>query len=256
MTKNSISRQASSSRHLFFSALLSLLLATNVHAGLKEGLTAYDRADYATAQKELTPLAEKGDAQAQNKLGRMYSLGQGMSPDSRAAAEWFLKAAEQGVAEAQGMLGYMYLVGDGAPQSNGKAYEWISKAAEQGDAMAQYNLGVMLDGNGAKEDPAAAARWMRKAAEQGHSNAQSKLAEMYRDGKGVKKDLVLACMLYGLSAKNGNSAALNSQHAVAEKLTAAQKREASDLLINWKKGSRLPATSKTKPPSSESSIRY
>lgn len=243
--KTPFSRPIKSGRCIVFAALLSLLLATPVHAGLKEGLIAYNRADYATAQQELTPLAEKGDAQAQNTLGRMYSLGQGVSPDARAAAEWFLKAAEQGVAEAQGMLGYMYLVGDGAPQSNGKAYQWIHKAAEQGNTMAQYNLGVMLGGNGATEDPVAAARWMHKAAEQGHSNAQSKLAEMYRDGKGVKKDQVLACMLYGLSAKNGNSAALKSQHSVAEKLTAAQMDEAKTLALNWKKGSPLPKQSKT-----------
>lgn len=245
MTKNSISRQANSSRHLFFAALLSLLLATPVHAGLKEGLTAYDRADYATAQKELTPLAEKGDAQAQNKLGRMYSLGQGVSPDSRAAAEWFLKAAEQGVAEAQGMLGYMYLVGEGAPQSNGKAYEWISKAAEQGDAMAQYNLGVMLGGKGAKEDPAAAARWTRKAAEQGHRQAQNKLADFYSEGKGVRKDLVVAYAIYEISAKSGDSAALKSQQALAEKLPPEQINEAKTLAASWKKGSPLPKQSKT-----------
>lgn len=215
-----------------------------VHAGLKEGLAAYDRADYAMAKKELTPLAEKGDAQAQNTLGRMYSLGQGVPQDARTAAEWFLKSAEQGVAEAQGMLGYMYLVGEGAPQSNGKAYDWISKAAGQGDAMAQYNLGMMLGGMGAKEDPAAAARWMRKAAEQGHRQAQSKLADFYREGKGVRKDFVLAYAIYELSAKNGNSAALESQRALAGKLTPAQIDEAKALASSWIKGGRIPDTSK------------
>ena len=230
---------------LVFAGLLAILVAAPCQAGLKEGLAAYDRADYATAQQELTPLAEKGDARAQNKIGRMYALGHGVPKDSRAAAEWFLKAAEQGVAEAQGMLGYMYLVGEGAPQSNGNAYEWFRKAAAQGDAMAQYNLGVMLGGNGAKEDPAAAARWMRKAATQGHRYAQSKLADFYSEGKGVEKDLVLAYAIYELSAKSGNSAALKSQHAVAEKLTPAQIDEAKALASGWKKDSPLPKKSKT-----------
>lgn len=239
------SRQINPPRRIVFAALLALLLAMPVHAGLKDGLAAYDRADYAAAQKELTPLAQKGDAQAQNKLGRMYSLGQGVPKDARAAAEWFLKAAEQGVAEAQGMLGYMYLVGEGAPQSNGKAYEWISKSAAQGDAMAQYNLAVMLGGNGAKEDPVAAARWMRRAAEQGHRYAQSKLADFYRDGKGVRKDQVLAYAIYGLSAKSGNNAALESQRALAAKLTPAQIDEAKALVSSWKKGSHLPEETKT-----------
>jgi TPR repeat protein len=209
MMKTPISRSSNSTHRLVVPILLALLVAAPCHAGLREGLAAYDKADYATAQKELTPLAEKGDARAQSKLGRMYSLGQGVPNDSRAAAEWFLKAAEQGVAEAQGMLGYMYLVGDGAPQSNGKAYEWLRKAAEQGDAMAQYNLGAMFGGNGAKEDP------------------------------------VLAYMLYGLSAKNGHAEALKRQNSVAEKLTPAQKKEANDLMKSWKQGSTLPEKSKT-----------
>ena len=38
-------------------------------AGYEEGWAAYDRGDYATAAKELKPLAEQGDADAQNWLG-------------------------------------------------------------------------------------------------------------------------------------------------------------------------------------------
>ena len=205
------SRNSNSNYHLVFTFLFALLVAPPCQAGLKEGLTAYDRADYVTAQRELTPLAEKGDAKAQNKLGRMYSLGQGVPNDARVAAEWFLKAAEQGVAEAQAMLGYMYLVGDGAPQSNGKAHEWL-----------------------------------RKAAEQGQNYALSNLAFLYEEGKGADRDLVLAHMLYGLSGKNGNVGALKSQTAVAGKMTPAQIKEANDLLKKWKKGSPLPTTSKTR----------
>ena len=208
MTKTQISR--CSPGPLVFAGLLALLFAAPCQAGLKEGLAAYDRADYATAQHELTPLAEKGNARAQNKLGRMYSLGQGVPKDSRAAAEWFLKAAEQGVAEAQGMLGYMYLVGEGAPQSNGRAYEWL-----------------------------------RKAAEQGHHYAQSNLAFLYQEGKGVDKDLVLAYMLYGLSGKNGKNDALKSQQALAQEMSPAQVKEAMALQKAWKKGAPLPQKSKT-----------
>lgn len=208
--KTPIFRTSSSAYHLVFPFLFALLVAAPCQAGLKEGLAAYDKADYATAQRELTPLAEKGDAKAQNKLGRMYSLGQGVPKDSRAAAEWFLKAAEQGIAEAQSMLGYMYLVGDGAPQSNGKAYEWL-----------------------------------RKAAEQGHNYAQSNLAFLYQEGRGVDKDLVLAYTMYGLSAKNGNVEALKSQKALTKKMLPAQLKEARSLEKTWKKGRSLPATSKT-----------
>ncbi len=230
---------------LAVSLLLLATTATNCYAGLREGLTAYDKADYATAMKELKPLAEKGDAKAQNALGRMYSLGQGGPKDSRGAAEWFLKAAEQGIAEAQGMLGYMYLVGEGAPQNNGKAYEWMSKAAEQGDAMAQYNLGVMYGGKGVKEEPAKAVHWMRNAAEQGHKYALNSLALMYQEGKGVSKDRVLAHMLYGLSGKAGNINARKSQKDIAAHMSSAQVREANELVQKWEKNLPLPVISKT-----------
>ena len=47
-------------------------------AGLSEGLAAYTRSDYATALKEMRPLAEQGDAQAQLLLVTMYDRGQGV----------------------------------------------------------------------------------------------------------------------------------------------------------------------------------
>ncbi len=213
------------------------------YAGLKEGVAAYEKSDYALAQSELKPLAEKGNATAQNIIGRMYSLGQGGPKDARGAAEWFLKAAEQGLPEAQSMLGYMYLVGEGAPQSNGKAYDWISKAAKQGDAMAQYNLGVMSGGNGVKADPSKAAYWMRKAAEQGHKFALSNLALMYQEGKGVAKDAVLAHMLYGVSGERGNIAALKVQKEIAAKMSSAQIKEARTLASKWRTGMALPEKS-------------
>lgn len=216
------------------------LIVLPCYAGLKEGVAAYQKSDYTLAQKELKPLAEKGNATAQNIIGRMYSLGQGGPKDARGAAEWFLKAAEQGLPEAQGMLGYMYLVGEGAPQSNGKAFDWISKAAKQGDAMAQYNLGVMYGGKGIKEDPPKAAYWMRKAAEQGHKFALSNLALMYREGKGVAKDLTVAHMLYGLSGKAGNIDALKIQKEISAKMSSSQIRKSNKLAQSWKIGAALP----------------
>ena len=41
-------------------------------AGSDEAMAAYDRGDYATALRELRPLAEKGNAIAQSKIGFMY----------------------------------------------------------------------------------------------------------------------------------------------------------------------------------------
>ena len=48
---------------------------------LQDGLDAVQRKDYKTAYKLWLPLAEQGDATAQNNLGSMYEKGQGVPQD-------------------------------------------------------------------------------------------------------------------------------------------------------------------------------
>ncbi len=68
---------------------------------LEEGAAAYQRGDYATALRLLRPLAEQGDAAAQNNLGVISANGRGVPQDDAEAAKWFRLAAEQGLVEAQ-----------------------------------------------------------------------------------------------------------------------------------------------------------
>ena len=229
---------------LLFSA--SMVKPFPAYAGLAEGLSAYDRADYATALKELAPLAEKGDAAAQYRMGKMTSLGQGAARDARSAAEWFHKAAQQGLAEAQSALGYLCLIGEGVSQNNDLALAWTRKAAEQGDARAQFNLAVMHgDRYGIRKNPAESLKWMRKAAQQGLPDALNGLAVAYRDGKGAARDPVLAFVMFELAGKSGHTDALNSQSAIAKNMSPEQVRKAGKLAESWKKGMPLPARSKT-----------
>ena len=69
-------------KNLFFIIFSFLLFSTPfpVHADdYLEGLHAYNQDDFHTAFKIFKPLAEQGNPQAQNKLGRMYSQGKGES---------------------------------------------------------------------------------------------------------------------------------------------------------------------------------
>lgn len=75
---------------------------------LRKGLAAYNSDDYATALRELKPLAEQGEAKAQKGMGGMYRRGKGVTQDYKTAMKWFRKSAEQGNAEAQWGLGGMY----------------------------------------------------------------------------------------------------------------------------------------------------
>lgn len=56
------------------------------------------------ATERIQKAAEQGDADAQFKLGLLYSDGQGVPQDYTKAAEWFGKAAEQGHSEAKNSL--------------------------------------------------------------------------------------------------------------------------------------------------------
>jgi len=246
--KNTVCTRINAVFRLIAFSLFFMLIAGPfpAYAGLAEGLAAYDRADYATAFKELVPLAEKGDATAQYKMGKMTSLGQGVPRDARSAAEWFHKAAEQGGAEAQAALGYLCLIGEGVSQNNDLALAWTRKAAEQGDALAQFNLAVMHgDSYGIRKNPAESLKWMRKAAEQGQKDALISLARMYQEGKGVARDPVIAFMMFELARRNGSADAFKAQHAVAEKMSSVQVQEARDLADAWKKGMFFPVRSKT-----------
>ncbi len=64
---------------LTFAILIGL--AAPAWAGFAEGVAAYMRGDYATALRELRPLAEQGDANAQFNLGLMYDDGRGVPQD-------------------------------------------------------------------------------------------------------------------------------------------------------------------------------
>jgi uncharacterized protein len=223
--------------------LLSVLIAAAVpaHAGLKQGLAAYDRADYAAARKELMPLAEKGNAQAQYRLGRMANLGQGRPSDKKEAARWFHLAAEQGLAAAQGALGYLCLVGEGVSQNNDLALKWTRKAALQGDATAQFNLSVMHgEPFGIKKDPAESLKWLRKAADQRHVGALNALGTFYeKGGEGGVRNLVLAYTLFAASAEKGDAAAAAKLTALQTGMSAKDLQAGRELARRWKPGTSL-----------------
>ncbi len=73
----------------------TLGLTTPAWAGWDEGLAADKRGDYATALREIRPLAERGDAKGQWALGVMYIKGRGVPQDYSKAHMWFNLAASR-----------------------------------------------------------------------------------------------------------------------------------------------------------------
>lgn len=144
-----------------FTVLLCVSLAAG--ADLDSAKHAYQQKDYPTAFKELAPLAEKGNPDAQLILGKMYWMGQGVLKDPDQAMKWFKASALQGNADAQFFLGAIYLL----PHTDiAEGVKWLLLSAEQGNQDAQWMLGKAYL-QGAKElprDPVQAEMWLWLAA--------------------------------------------------------------------------------------------
>lgn len=141
--------------------------------------------------------AERGDAEAQAKLGYILSHGQGVPQDYAEAVRWYSKAADQGNARGEDGLAFMYLQGHGVTQDRAEARNWYRKAADQGYAKSQYNLGNMyFYGEGMQQDRAEADRWYHKASDQGNENAQRALG-LRGTGLSIKGTIGLLAMFLG-----------------------------------------------------------
>lgn len=89
----------------------------------------------------LEAVAERGDADAQFKMGLHYgSAGPGQNYSR--AEYWYLKAAAQKHPLAHYNLGVLYGNGQCGPRDWAKSLSWIQKAADLGSAPAQYHLGI------------------------------------------------------------------------------------------------------------------
>ena len=174
--------------------LIGLGGAGSARADFDAGYRAYQSGDYETALREWKPLAEQGDAVAQNNFGFMYSEGLGV------------------------------------PQDYMESWKWYRKAAEQGYATAQYNLGIMYaEGQGVLQDDKEAVKWYRKAAEQGYAKAQTNLGIMYAEGQGVLQDNALAHMWFNIAGANGEKGGADNRAKIEKAMTPAQIAEAQKL---------------------------
>ncbi|MFO1313152.1 MAG: tetratricopeptide repeat protein [Burkholderiales bacterium] len=222
-------------------AAVALLAASSAMAGLTEGLDALRRGDYEAAAKELKPLAERGDPEAQYRVGLMYEYGKGFPANKAEAVRWIRRAADQNHASAQTELGILYTLGEGIAKDDAQAVAWFRKAAAQGNPTAQYNLGLLIaKGTGAKFDLPQAIGWFQKAAAQGMAPAQTKIGVAYEFGEGVAKDGVLAYAAYVIAAGNGDRQAAERKDAIAAKLSSSQRAEGDALAAQWSPGKPMP----------------
>ena len=118
-----------------------------------EAVAAFERGEFATAERIWTELAEQGFPSALSNMGLLYRDGSGVTKDPQTALNWFYKAADHGLAIGQHNLAMMYYDGIDWPQDFVEAEHWFRKAANQGYAPAQEVLGnLFLRGDGVRKD--------------------------------------------------------------------------------------------------------
>ena len=191
--------------------MFALGLGAAIASPLDDGEAAYGRKDYSAALEILRPLAERGDAKGQKRLGYMYQKGLGVAQDYEEAVKWYRLAADQGDAEGQVLLGTMYGYGYGVAKDDTESVKWFRLAAMQGSegskVFAHYLLG-----------------------------------SAYRLGRGIDKDEVLAYMWFTLwfaeslerSDHTAQDAALKELKAIAVGMTRVQIAQAQEMATKCK----------------------
>jgi TPR repeat protein len=162
-------------KYLVAAALLIWASAPLSAQSVKDGIDAWQRADYAGAVATWRPLAEKGDADAQFNLGQAYRLGRGVQISLAAAKTWFERAATQGHIDAETTLGLLlFQNGDQA-----EGLKWLRKAADRGEPRALLVYGTALvNGDGVTQDPVLGYAFVSRSAAQGLGPAKETLDQL------------------------------------------------------------------------------
>jgi TPR repeat protein len=166
-------------------------------ARLIEAGEALSPADRAEALRLYRLAGERGDVQAQLRLGNIYFEGQGVPVDRAEAQRWYARAlpeaqarAGRGDPEAQEWLGDLYRQGRGVAQSGDLALLWYLRAAEQGRSSSYLRLARMFERGeaGIAADPVEALRYYELAGSRDNAGALFEVGKKYADGDRVPKD--------------------------------------------------------------------
>jgi TPR repeat protein/peptidoglycan hydrolase-like protein with peptidoglycan-binding domain len=203
-------------------------------ANLQKGLEAFGMKDFATANSELRPLADKGNAEAQYTLGMIFFHGYGVTKDIPRAFDLFSRAAKQGDKKHQFALGWMYAKVEEVANIH-EAIKWYRKAASRGHAYSQINLGnIYFSGKKIAKDYAKAIKWYRLAAENGLALAQFEMGAQLSNGGAVPADPRLAYFWNSLALKGGLEKARKWKIKNAQSLTTEEVLEIDRKVIEFK----------------------
>ena len=151
--------------------------------------------------------ADQGDRRAMVEAGLMIASGQGLPrADYIEAATWFKKASDQGEPEGMRLYAECLLDGLGVPVNEAEAARLYSSAIALGDVPAKSKLAQLYrSGRGVpKRDLETAFRLFKEAADDGFLEAQGNLGVMYMNAESVPADPAKAVALWKDGAQRGD----------------------------------------------------
>lgn len=165
---------------------------------VKEGFAAYKAGDFKKAYDIWLPLAEAGNAEAQFRVGRLYSFGEGR--DSNVV----------------------------------KAIRWYELAVLKGHILANYNIGLLyLHGERVEENFLKASIYLKYSAENGHTKSQRALGVLYAIASGKIQNIILAYKWLHIAMNNGDLEAADIISKLNEYATQAELESGLGLMREW-----------------------
>ncbi|MDP3704313.1 MAG: tetratricopeptide repeat protein [Legionellaceae bacterium] len=245
----------------FLPDLQRALAQGNSRAGLLMADYYVSRFDQEQKMKQARDIyqqfAERGDKQAQLKLGFLYEQGIGGPVELSNAERWYTEAANQAQPQAQYLLASLYQLGKLTKLPDyAQAKKWYAaaqthyppaavalgfiydteddnyqhamadyqRAVDQGDVVGAFNLGLLYErGESCPVNTEKAEQLYLQAAQKGHNQAMVQLAGLYLNGQGGWDVLNEALNWYKKASALGNRDAmyqlgLMSETGVATKL--------------------------------------
>lgn len=131
------------------------------------GVQAYEKQQYSQAMSLFQQATEAGDMKASRYIGLMWLHGQGVEKSAQQAVSAFRIAAQRGDITSQYWLGYCYENGIGVQQDYATALGWYLISAQRGDRIAAPAMQALAQmyrqGLGVKADSEQAKFWQDKA---------------------------------------------------------------------------------------------
>ena len=197
-----------------------------------------DQHQFEEAFPILVKAANMGNAEAQYNLGHIYrnccSIT-GMEPNYDKSIAWIRKAADQGHTKALATLMKDYRYGDFVSRDVEKAFHYGLLCAKQGNVKCMRAVyGFYADGSGVAQNFGQMLAWGTKIGllnceVQNHAianeitNVRIGLAQEYRDGYRLEKDLLKSYQWFLLYNENKNYVEDFMQEAYIEEIQALEK---------------------------------